>query len=60
MMIEHHHDLRRVEHLVAAHLAQKIGGARRAAIVQHHVVGHDIDDLADLDALAIGVARNDF
>ena len=40
-------------------LAQQVGGSRRTAIVQHHVVGHDVDDLANLDALAIGVARND-
>ena len=56
VMIEHDHDLRRVEHLVAAHLAQEIGRARRAAIVEHDVVGRHIDDLADLDALAVGVS----
>ena len=59
-MVEHHHHLRRVEHLVAPHLAQQVGGAGRAAVVEHDVVGHHVDDLADLDALAVGVACNDF
>ena len=60
MMIEDDDDLRRIEDLVAAHLAQQIGGAGRAAIVEHHEVRNDVDDLADLDALAVGVPGNDF
>ena len=59
MVIEDHDDLRRIKYLFAAHLAEKISSARRAAIVEHNVVGHDVDDFADFDALAIGVARDD-
>ena len=49
VMVEYDDDLDRIEYLVAAHLAQQVGRAGRAAIVEHHVVGNDIDDLADLD-----------
>ena len=59
-MIEHDDDPVGVEHLLAAHLAQKISRARSAAIVEHDIVGRDIDDLADFDALAVCVLGNDF
>src|SRR5215475_5206351 len=55
VMVEHDHDLVRVINLVAAHLAEEIRCAGRAAIVEHDVVGCHIDDLTYLDALAVGV-----
>ena len=60
VMVEHDHDLLRIVDLVTAHLLQKIGGTRRASIVEHDIVGCDVDDLADLDAGAIGVFGDDF
>ncbi len=59
VMVEHHHHLRWVEHLVATHLAQQVGGARRPTIIEHDVVGHDVDDFPNLDTCAVGMAGND-
>ena len=60
MVVENYDHLRRFEDFLAAHLAQQVGGARRAAVVEHHHVGNDVDDFPDLDALAVGVAGNNF
>ena len=60
VMIEDHDDARRIEHLVAAHLAQEIGDPGRATIVEHDEIRDDVDDLADFDVLAIGMPGDDF
>jgi len=59
-MVEHDHDLLGRKDLCATHLAQEVGGARRAAIVEHDVIGDNVDDFTDLDAPAVGVLGNDF
>ncbi len=59
MMIEYHHDADGSNTFSPPILRDKIGSARRAAIVEHNVVGDDVDDLADFDAFAVGVARDD-
>ena len=47
-------------HPLATHLAEALRGARGAAIVQHHVVGRHVDDLADLDGPAPRMPGQDF
>jgi len=60
VMVEHDHDLIRITHFVAAHLAEEVGCAGCAAIVEHDVIGSHIDDLADFDAFPVGVPGDDF
>src|SRR5262249_62155701 len=55
VMVEYDHDLRRREDPVAAHQAEEVSGACRSAVIEHDEVGSDVDDLPDLDTLAVGV-----
>src|SRR5580704_3456347 len=59
VMIEYYNHLRRVEYLVAAHLAQQVRGAGSATIVKHHVVRNDVDDLTNLNRFSAGVTGDD-
>jgi hypothetical protein len=60
MMIEHHDDLVMIENLLTAHPTKQIGGTRRPAIVEHHVVRDHVDDFADFDGFLARVPGNDF
>src|SRR5215475_14714501 len=55
VVIEHDDDLLWIKDFVATHLSKEVGRARRATIVEHHIVGRHIDDFPDFDALSIGV-----
>src|SRR5437763_10884091 len=59
VVIEDDHNLLWTKDFVAAHFSKEVGRARRATIVEHDIIGRHIDDLADLDALAVGVLGDD-
>ena len=59
MVVENDHDLLWIKDFVAAHFSKEVGRARRASIVEHDIIRRHIDDLADLDAPAVGVLGDD-